>query len=98
MYLDNYFSMQFIDQLDNYIKTHLIKLLKACTSDVNFCSDEKVKMYILPGEETHWRDSLMFAKINGGLLHGVLKIMKRSFLKPIGLRIKIKVLAFSSLQ
>jgi MoxR-like ATPase len=58
--------MQFIDQLDNYIKTHLIKLLKACTSDVNFCSDEKVKIYILPGEETHWRDSLMFAKINGG--------------------------------
>ena len=66
MYLDNYFSTQFVEQLENYIRTDLMKLLRSCASDASFCGDDKLRMYILPGEETHWRDSLVFAKVSGG--------------------------------
>jgi hypothetical protein len=43
-----------------------MKLLRSCASDASFCGDDKLRMYILPGEETHWRDSLVFAKVSGG--------------------------------
>jgi len=68
MYLDNYFSTQFVEQLENYIRTDLMKLLRSCASDAGFCDDNRLRMYILPGEETHWRDSLVFAKVSGGFI------------------------------
>jgi MoxR-like ATPase len=68
MYLDNYFSTQFVEQLENYIRTDLMKLLRSCASDAGFCDDNRLRMYILPGEEAHWRDSLVFAKVSGGFI------------------------------
>ena len=68
MYLDNYFSAQFVEQLENYIRTDLMKLLRSCASDASFCGDDRLSMYILPGEEAHWRDSLVFAKVSGGFM------------------------------
>jgi MoxR-like ATPase len=68
MYLDNYFSTQFVEQLENYIRTDLMKLLRSCASDASFCGDDRLSMYILPGEEAHWRDSLVFAKVSGGFM------------------------------
>jgi len=68
MYLDNYFSTQFVDQLENYTRTDLMKLLRSCASDASFCGDDRLSMYILPGEEAHWRDSLAFAKVSGGFM------------------------------
>jgi len=81
MYLDNYFSTQFVEQLENYIRTDLMKLLRSCASDASFCGDDRLSMYILPGEEAHWRDSLAFAKVSGGFMPWGSERNEKMFLK-----------------
>jgi MoxR-like ATPase len=81
MYLDNYFSTQFVEQLENYIRTDLMKLLRSCASDASFCGDDRLSMYILSGEEAHWRDSLVFAKVSGGFMPWGSERNEKMFLK-----------------
>jgi hypothetical protein len=93
MYLDNYFSIQFVEQLENYIRTDLMKLLKSCASDASFCGDDRLSMYILPGEEAHWRDSLVFAKVSGGFMPWGSERNEKTFLENYWSSYKGKILA-----
>jgi MoxR-like ATPase len=66
MYLDEYFDSRFIESLEGYIRTGVLKILRDCSKDSNECNDDKVRLYVSSGSPEHWLKALTFAVRNGG--------------------------------